>query len=191
LAQAGISAVVDATHPFAARITARTAAVCRDLGMPYLRLERPGWVPGPGDDWVMVEREADVVRYVGPEDVVFLGTGRQTLERFAGLGVSRVYCRVIDPPKRAFPFAGGEFVVGRPPFSVDDEVALFARLGVTRLVVKNAGGELSRSKLEAARRLGIQVVMLARPVGPVCARVETVEEAVGWAGARLAGGGGV
>ena len=180
LAEAGIGAVVDATHPFATAITARTVAVCEDLGLPYLRLERPAWGARPGDDWVMVTGEAAVVAHVGASDVVFLATGRQTLERFARLGAARVYCRQIDPPEAAFPFEGGEYVIGRPPFSVEDEVALFARLGVTCLVVKNAGGRASMSKLEAARALGIRVVMLERPEGPVCARVATVEEARAW-----------
>ena len=188
LAEAGISAVVDATHPFAARITARTVAVCRDLGLPFLRLERPAWEPGPGDDWVLVPDEAAVAAHVGPEDVVFLATGRQTLERFAGLGGARLYLRQIDPPKGPFPFASGEYVIGRPPFSVEDEVALFRRLGVTRLVVKNAGGVASYSKLEAARQLGLRVVMLERPPLPECETVHTVEAARDWALAYLEGG---
>lgn len=182
LAQAGISAVVDATHPFASRVTARTVRVCAQAGVRYLRLERPGWVPGAGDDWVMVRSEEEVRDHVGPQDVVFLATGRQTLGRFAGLGARWVYCRQIDPPEGAFPFAGGEFVIGRPPFSREAEVDLFRRLGVTRLVVKDAGGAASASKLEAARELGLRVVMLARPAGPECARVETVEAAVAWVG---------
>ncbi len=176
----GIRAVVDATHPFAEVITARTHAVCRQLGLPYVRLERPAWVAAAEDDWVEVTGEAAVAEYVGAEDVVFLATGRQTLDRFAALDCARVYCRQIDPPEGAFPFAGGAFVVGRPPFSVADEVALFKRLGVTRLVVKNAGGELSRSKLDAARALGIKVILLARPPGPACARVTTVDGALAW-----------
>ena len=181
LTESGITAVVDATHPFASRITDRTARVCAARGIAYLRLERPPWQPAQGDDWVTIADEADAARHVGARDVVFLATGRQTLARFAGLGAAHVYCRQIDPPREPFPFAGGEFIIGRPPFSVEDEMALFTRLGVTRLVVKNSGGDLSKSKLDAARALGIKVLMIARPPTPGCARVETIEAAMDWA----------
>ncbi len=188
LAEKGISAVIDATHPFASRITERTARVCAARGIAYLRLERPPWQPEPGDDWVMIADEGDAARHVSARDVVFLATGRQTLARFAGLGVAHVYCRQIDPPSGPFPFAGGEYVIGRPPFSIADEVALFTKLGITRLVVKNAGGDLSKSKLDAARALGIKVLMIERPPEPDCERVETVEAALDWANLRLKDG---
>ena len=114
-----------------------------------------------------------------PGATVFLATGRQTLERFANLD-ARLICRRIDALRGPFPLPNGEWMVGRPPFAVEDEVALFRRLGVDWLIVKNAGGEASRSKLDAARILRIPVGMLARPPQPDCARVETVEQAMAW-----------
>src|SRR5207244_2660856 len=47
----GVRAVVDATHPFAQRISASAAHACAAAGVPLLRLERPGWTAGPGDRW--------------------------------------------------------------------------------------------------------------------------------------------
>ncbi len=55
LTEQGISAVVDATHPFAERISASAAAACAVASVPLLRLERPGWTAGDGDDWHWVE----------------------------------------------------------------------------------------------------------------------------------------
>ncbi len=179
LDRAGITAVLDATHPFAARITARTAEVCAARALPYLRLERPEWVPDAGDDWTMIDREEEAAAHIRPGATVFLATGRQTLAAFAGLRGCRVLCRQIDPPTAPFPFEGGEFVIGRPPFSVEREEWLFAQLGVDWIVVKNAGGDNSRSKLVAARNLGIPVLMLRRPP-PVAPRVATVEAALDW-----------
>jgi precorrin-6A/cobalt-precorrin-6A reductase len=177
----GITAVLDATHPYAHRITARSAAVCAELGLPYLQYLRPAWCAEPGDQWTEITGEDQAAAYISPGATVFLGTGRQTLDRFANLVGRHVICRQIDPPDGPFPFAGGEFLVGRPPFSVEDEVALFSRLGVDWLVVKNAGGVASRTKLTAARQLGIPVLMIARPPLGDWTCVDSVAAALDWA----------
>ncbi|MBE0414577.1 precorrin-6A/cobalt-precorrin-6A reductase, partial [Yoonia sp.] len=113
LRDAGMTAVLDATHPYANRITARTAAICAELGLPFVQLLRPGWTPEPGDDWTEIAREEDAADLIPAGRTVFLGTGRQTLGRFANLTGRRVICRQIDPPEGAFPFPGGAFLVGR------------------------------------------------------------------------------
>lgn len=176
-----ISHVVDATHPFATRVTARTARICGALGLGYLRLDRPAWEAGPGDNWREVGSEEEVAGIVPEGACVFVATGRGSLERLAGLEGRRVILRQIAPPDRPFPFAGGEFLIGRPPFSVEDEIATFTRLGVQWLVVKNAGGVASASKLEAARVLRLPVLMVARPPVPKgVAVVQDVAAAMDW-----------
>ena len=181
LTAAGITAVLDATHPFAARITGRTVQICAQRGLPYCQLLRTAWSPVAGDRWTFINDEAAAAPYIGASETVFLATGRQTLDRFANLAPRRVYCRQIDPPEAAFPFEGGEYLVGRPPFSVEDETALFTQLGVDWLVVKNAGGAASRTKLTAARDLNIPVLMISRPAPPDASRVATVDAALRWA----------
>jgi len=188
LSAEGIDGVIDATHPFAARISARTAEVCRAENMPYLQVLRPPWMPQTGDTWVEVATEEDVGMHIPKGATVFLATGRQTLERFVGLTERRLICRQIDPPEHPFPFPNGAYLVGRPPFSVEDERALFQRLGVDWLVVKNAGGAASATKLTAARELGLPVAMIARPPQPDAERVETVEAAMDWVRARWTNG---
>ena len=180
LEQAGITAVLDATHPFAARITERTARVCAARGLPYLQIMRPEWEPVTEDDWTMIDAEEDAARHVRIGSTVFLAAGRQSLHRFAGLLGCRVIARQIDPPTEPFPFEGGEFLIGRPPFSVERDEGLFAQLGVDWIVVKNAGGEESRSKLIAARNLGIPVLMIRRPPMPDVPRVASVAQALEW-----------
>ncbi len=180
LAENEISAILDATHPFAARITKRTARVAAELNLPYLQLLRPRWQAGPGDIWQEIDCEEDAASIIPQGACVFLATGRQTLPGFAGLAGRRIFCRQIDPPDAPFPFEGGEYVIGRPPFSVEQEVELFTRLGVEWLVVKNAGGQASRTKLDAARILGIKVLMIRRPAPPQAQRVQTVWQALEW-----------
>ena len=55
LGEHGISAVVDATHPFAERISESAGIACTAAGVPLLRLERPGWSERDGDDWHWVD----------------------------------------------------------------------------------------------------------------------------------------
>lgn len=174
------TAVLDATHPFAAQISARSYKVCLAETIPYLQLDRPQWRPKPGDIWYDVSCEQAVASVVAPGSTLFIATGRQTLHRFAALDGCRLICRQIDPPGQPFPFANGEYLISRPPFSVAEERALFEQLGIDWLVVKNAGGEASASKLVAARELGIPVAMIARPLAtgaPICS---TVSEALAW-----------
>lgn len=180
LRSAGITAVLDMTHPFASRITTRTAAICAEVGLPYVQFLRPPWQPDPDDNWTAIAREEDAAQHIAMGATVFLGTGRQTLERFSNLAGCKVICRQIDPPEGAFPFDGGRFLVGRPPFSVADEVALFTKLGVDWLIVKNAGGAPSRTKLTAAAKLRIPVLMISRPAQGDWPVVDDIADALAW-----------
>ncbi|TNC50450.1 cobalt-precorrin-6A reductase [Rubellimicrobium rubrum] len=176
-----IGAVIDATHPFAARITQRTHDVCVRMGVPLLRLERPAWVPRDGDRWTYLGDEAQGIERIPEAAVVFLATGRQSLSAWTGLRAGQVYLRVIDRPAEPFPLPGS-FVTGRPPFDLAAETELFERLGVTHLVAKDSGSAEARPKLEAARNLGIEVLILGRPARPSSLLVvETVEQAADWA----------
>ncbi|MDJ0827596.1 MAG: cobalt-precorrin-6A reductase [Rhodobacter sp.] len=175
-----IDAVLDATHPFAHQISHRTAEVCGDRGVPYLQFLRPPWMPGEGDDWTFLNAEEEAANHIATGAVVFLATGPQNLDRFAGLQGCRIYCRRIDPPRAPFPLPGGDWLVGRPPFSVEEEMALFHDLAVDWLVVKNSGGWASRSKLDAARDLGLKVAMIRRPPQPQAPKVSTVADALSW-----------
>lgn len=176
----GIEAVLDATHPFAAEISRRSARAAATCGVHYLLLWRPGWNESPGDQWIRVPDAGAASRVPTPEDRVFLATGRQTLPEFAGMRAERCWCRVVDPPEAPFPLRNGEYLVARPPFLLDQEIALFQRLRVTHLVVKNAGGAASRAKLEAARALELPVLMIDRPDLSDLPHVTSVSGALDW-----------
>lgn len=180
LREARVDAVLDATHPFAAAMSLRSHAICAVQDVAYAQLLRPEWRPGPGDDWTMLGREEEAAFKIPPDAVVFLATGRQHLERFAGIADCTLWARQIDNAPATFPFPRGGWIVGRPPFSVEDEVALFRRLGVEWLVVKNAGGDASRAKLDAARRLGLRVAMIRRPPRPDALCLDDVDAALAW-----------
>ncbi len=180
LREKSITAILDATHPFAARMSRRSARIAAALGLPYLQVLRPAWQPEPGDDWTLVADEESVAALIAPDATVFLATGRQSLIRIGPLAARRSICRQIDRPDAPYPFANGQFMIGRPPFSVAQEVALFTRLGVNQLVVKNAGGTASAIKLTAARQLAIPVLMIQRPPQPDAPRVDNCADAMTW-----------
>ena len=172
----GIDVLIDATHPFAHRMTANAAAV--DVTYHAI-LQRPAWRATQGDHWIEIDEPKQAASYVKPGDIVFLATGRQTITEFASLDHAYTYARVIDPPLNAYPFQG-EFLCGTPPFSVEAEIALFERLKINWLIVKNAGGQNSISKLIAARTLHIPVLMLKRPAVPDARIMQSVDDVIEW-----------
>ncbi|WP_448614453.1 cobalt-precorrin-6A reductase [Modestobacter sp. URMC 112] len=173
------AAVVDATHPFAARITDSAARAAAATGTPLLRLQRPGWTPRPGDTWRFVDTLAEAADAVAGHRSVFLTTGRQGVQAFADLR-GRVLVRSVDPPDVPLP-AGATLLLARGPFSVADELALMREHDVDVVVTKDSGGHLTEAKLTAARELGLPVVLVRRPaLPPGVATVATVEEALAW-----------
>ena len=180
-----IGAVIDATHPFAAHVTNRTAKICAKANLPYVYVLRPEWRPQPGDDWHYFDQEKEVASLVKPGQTVFMATGPNGLYHYRDLQDCHVICRRIDPPLTPFPFEGGEYLLGRPPFSEQDEIETFRRVNVDWLVTKNSGGDASRSKLDAARALGIKVALMNRPAPPDATIVETEVGAIDWLKALL------
>ncbi|HEY3941137.1 MAG TPA: cobalt-precorrin-6A reductase [Acidimicrobiales bacterium] len=177
--------LVDATHPFAAQmpmVAARAASLAR---VPRVRIVRPPWTPGPDDAWQEVDDLAGAARRLGElgRRRVFLSIGVAHLDPFAGLDVQPVV-RSIEPPT-TLPLRGATVVVGRAPFSLDAELALLSEHRIEVLVARNSGGHATAAKLEAARRLGLAVVMVRRPPLPPGDLVETVGEALVWVQSRL------
>ena len=174
-----ITQVLDASHPNDPQISVQTQQWCSALDVKFLNITRSGWRAGEGDRWHAVACEADVAQVIREPSRVFLATGRMRLSEFSNLDHCYLYCRQIDVAPDAFPFSNGEYVLGHPPFSVEDEIALFERLNIDWLVLRNAGGERSMSKLIAARHLGLPVAMIDRPAA-VSPSVETVDLALEW-----------
>ncbi|GIH93297.1 precorrin-6A reductase [Planobispora siamensis] len=181
LAERGIDVVVDATHPFAARMTASAVEAAGRAGLPLLILRRPGWSPGPGDDWRQVpslHAAAELLPAVGKR--VFLTTGRRSLPVFAGLADLWFLARSVDPPEGPMP-PRAQVLLSRGPFTVEGELALMCEHRIDVVVTKDSGGEMTTAKLHAARELGLPVVVVRRPPAPDgVPAVQSVQEALAW-----------
>ncbi|MFC5063303.1 cobalt-precorrin-6A reductase [Actinomycetospora atypica] len=161
-----VDLLLDATHPFAARMTDHAAIAAAATGVPLVVLRRPGWTEGPGDHWIRVPTtRAAAVAVVGYRHV-FLAIGRQGVGEFLGTSVAVV--RSIEAPDVLPP--GAELVLARGPFALDDERALLRRHEVDVVVAKDSGGA-TEAKLTAARELGVPVVLVDRPALPPGVRV--------------------
>lgn len=180
LRTAGIAAVVDATHPFAARISASAAAAAARTGVPLLRLERPGWRSHPdADGWRWVPDAVAARAAVSAARRPFLTTGRQSLPDFLPWADRAVVARVVDPPEIELPECW-TLIQARGPYELAAERALLRQHRVDALVTKDSGGTLTAAKLAAAAELGLPVVVLERPAPPPGVRtVTTVADAVG------------
>ena len=174
-----IDAVIDATHPFAATMTAHAAEVCGELQIPHLVLARPAWDPC---DAIVVESDAEAAEAVANRDFarVFLTTGRSGTKAFADSDAWFLIRAVTEPDPASLPHRH-QLVLSRGPYRYDGELALLREHRIDALVTKNSGGEMTRAKLDAAAVLGIPVVMVTRPPLPAgVTAVGSVEEAADW-----------
>lgn len=179
LRDTGVTHLIDATHPFAARISGNAVKAARAIGTPLLALQRPEWQPGPGDDWTRVaDIDAAVAALPQAPARVFLAIGKQNLAPFAALP-HRWLLRLVDPPD-ALPLPQADVVIARGPFNEPGDRALMAAHGITHLVAKNSGGSGAAAKLKAARALGIRVIMIDRPSVPDCPTVAEPQMALDW-----------
>lgn len=172
-----IDAVVDATHPFAATMTAHAAAVCDDLGVPLLVLARPPWDTGAA---TVVNSDAEAAEEVARQRYsrVFLTSGRSAINAFVNSD-AWFLIRVVTAPD-ALP-RHHQLLLSRGPYHRDDELELMTRHRIDALVTKNSGGEMTRGKVDAAAALDIPVVMVARPPLPDgVTTVATVDAAAHW-----------
>lgn len=176
-----ITHLVDATHPFAAQMSRNAVYAARETGIPFVALTRPAWQPQPGDRWQHV---ADIPEAVTALDRsarrVMLAVGRMHLAEFAPNPQHFYLLRLVDPPREAPPFTEYHVIVDRGPFTVAGDRALMERHGIDLLVSKNAGGTGASAKIEAARALGLPVVMIDRPALPDRQELATPQEVIDW-----------
>ncbi|MBO3152044.1 cobalt-precorrin-6A reductase, partial [Dermatophilus congolensis] len=169
LRENGISAIIDATHPFANTITTNTITAARTAipghEIPYLRLQRPQWEPHPGDNWHTATTPTDAAQHIDTLGTrALITTGRRDLAAFTHV---KAHCliRTIEPPTEPLP-TSHELILDRGPYTLEGETTLINNHHIDVLVTKNSGGAATAPKLQAARTAGIPVIMIQRPTLP-------------------------
>ena len=178
-----ITHLVNATHPFAAQMSANAVAAAEIAGTPLLRLLRPAWTPRLGDRWVAARdatEAAELCRREGGRIFLTLGSGE--LDAFAEIHNAHVLVRMIDAPER-LPLRDHRVITARGPLSLQDELRLLAEHHISLIVAKNSGGEATYAKIGAARRRGLPIIMIERPaiaLDPRSPAVASVNDVVDW-----------
>ncbi|MGY6705175.1 cobalt-precorrin-6A reductase [Roseinatronobacter sp.] len=176
-----ITHLVDATHPFAATISANAVQAAEHAGTPFLALTRPPWTAREGDQWTRVpDIPAAVAALDGPRKNIMLALGRMHLAAFGHHPQHRYLLRLVDPPQTPPPLPDHHIIIDRGPFDADADAALMQAHDITLIVAKNAGGTGAQAKLVAARRLGIPVLMIDRPPLPDRAQVHDIAAVLDW-----------
>ena len=180
----GITHVIDATHPFAAEMSRHAVEASAETGTQLIALERAPWTRAPGDNWIEVhDVNAAVAALPEATAKVFLAIGRQHIAPFAPKPQHAYTLRFVDPPEAPLPFAA-DVIVSRGPFTLEGELEMMRTRSIAWIVARNSGGDGAHAKIDAARMLGLPVIMIGRPKLPERLRVESVGEIMQWLGHR-------
>ena len=188
LRETATSVVIDATHPFAARISANAVKAGQIAGVPLLAIHRPEWIAGPQDRWTSLPDLSAAAEALGTTPKrVLLTVGRLELAPFCARGQHHYVVRSVDAPDAAFLPADCTVIAARGPFLEEDEQRLLMIHKIEAIVTKNSGGSATSAKLAAARVLGIEVLMVRRPPALPRNEVESIPEVLDWLAAVHAG----
>jgi precorrin-6A/cobalt-precorrin-6A reductase len=181
LIENGVDRLIDATHPFAARISAAARIACEQANVPRLMLQRPPWRRHPLDRWIEVDSIATAAAIVGRTGRrAWLTVGATELAQFSTATTVHFLVRVVDSPRQPLPVQSYEVIVGRGPFSLAEERNRIERHAIDVLVCKASGGAATEAKIIAARERGLPVIMVRRPPVEPGEIVDTVEAALAW-----------
>ncbi|WP_277587747.1 cobalt-precorrin-6A reductase [Pseudomonas chlororaphis] len=164
----GIELLLDATHPYAARISQNAATAAQLCDIPCWALRRPTWQAQAGDDWREVRDWAELVQALEPFKRPLFTLGREPLQHLHEIPAGQFWTlRALDP------YPGNdrcEVIGARGPFLIDSERELFERRRIDVLISKNSGSSATEPKLEVARERGVPVLILQRPSLPAVDR---------------------
>ncbi len=181
LHSAGIEVVIDATHPYAAAISAHAAEASAATNVPLLRIERAPWQPQKGDRWIVADSLAACAK-AAPDlgRRAFLTIGVKELDSFRDTDGVWFLVRLVERPPQRIPLAHHDLILARGPFEAAEEQALMQRHRIDLVIAKNSGGDSTYGKIAAARELGLPVLLLRRPVLPPAATVASIADALAW-----------
>lgn len=169
--------VIDATHPYAVQISSSVFAAATRARIPLLQLVRPPWQKPQAATWIEISAAADVATHLEQSAVLLVTLGAGALRDLDPEPKCTCLYRMIEPP--APNTSNRTILLARPPFDLASELALMRQHGVTHLLTKNAGGDQTRAKIDAAAQLAIPTFIVTRPAIPEAEfRVTNVNDAL-------------
>ncbi|WP_417416927.1 cobalt-precorrin-6A reductase [Hoeflea sp.] len=162
LHETGVTRLIDATHPFARQISANAIEAAKLAGVPLDIRTRTPWAKQPGDNWIEVETLEQARDAIPPRARVLLALGSQHIGLFATRDDVHFVVRMIDPPEQPLDLPDHALILGRPGDTPAVETMLLIAHSITHIVCRNSGGKTAYAKIEAARELGLPVVMVGR-----------------------------
>ncbi len=185
----GITHVVDATHPYAAVVTANIKEACKAAGSSYLRLLRAA-SDDQLSDWVSVESVDAAVEFLkDKEGHILAATGSKELGKYCAIPdyQNRVTARILSTMEsmqlaEAAGFAGKNLICMQGPFDEEINTAMLRSTGSVWMVTKESGRAGGfPEKVAAAKAAGARLVVVGRPAaeegyGPEQIRRMLVEE---------------
>ncbi len=170
-----IDVVIDATHPFAAKISGNAELACKAMNLPLITFERPPWVRQHKDRWVQIPDVQSAVCMANHKgNRVFLSIGRLELSAFSACEDAWFLVRAIDQPQDKLP-PNSKLILQRGPFDLNSERQLLRDESISLIISKNSGGVATYAKIQAARELEIPVVMIDRPLKHTVPTVERLD----------------
>jgi precorrin-6A/cobalt-precorrin-6A reductase len=166
-------------------MSANAVVACRTSGRPLVVFTRPPWTRAPSDRWIDVATMDDAATALGVQSkTVFLTQGRLQLSAFARAPQHHYVVRTIDRPEEIGALPDCKLILARGPFSLADELALMRREQIETLVTKNSGGRATYAKIEAARALKIEVVIVRQPPAPEAETLHDLDGVMAWLAAH-------
>lgn len=172
LIKEGFSLVIDATHPYAVIVSSNIKEACSKAGVEYMRLLRhEGSRQG---DLVEVPSVEDAVRYLqNTEGNILVATGSKEIAKFTALDnyKERVFARVLSTASVAkacsdLGFEGKNLICMQGPFCEELNYGMLKQISAKYMVTKDSGKVGGfEDKIRAAKRAGVQVVLVGRPQG--------------------------
>lgn len=163
--------VIDATHPYAVRVTENIRMCCAELGIPLERVARLCGESSWRDAVEWVQDAASAARALErTAGNVLLTTGSHTLRQYAAcVPKERLYARVL-PTSRVLALCEelgmlpGHVIAMQGPFTAAFNAALYDMLDIRAMVSKDSGeaGGVPDKVMPALER-GIHVIMISRP----------------------------
>ena len=161
--------VIDATHPYASNITKHASEACQKTGAQYLRVIRN---ESSYSGVTLVDSVKGAIDYLmDKEGIIFGSTGSKEAAEYTRIPdfKERVVLRVLSVKKSvddciARGFEGKNLICAQGPFSKEMNIAMFKQSGAKYLVTKDSGSMGGfDEKYEAAKELGMEIVLVARP----------------------------